>query len=75
MVTNKLGEPYLLFDMEKDPDELLNLIGAAEYETVQLKLERRLLRVLAENRCLKPAYTQMPTPKFSQEFSRIGTAE
>ena len=75
MVTNKAGEPYLLFDMQKDPQELQNLIGAPEYETVVVTLERKLMRAIAENRCLKPSLTQMPTPRFGQEFSRIGAAE
>jgi choline-sulfatase len=75
LVTNKEGEPYLLFHISEDPDELQNLIGAAEYEAVTVRLERKLMRALAENRCLKPSYTQMPTPRFGQEFARIGTAE
>ena len=75
MVTNKAGEPYLLFDMQNDPQELQNLIGAPEYETVVVTLERKLMRAIAENRCLKPSLTQMPTPRFGQEFSRIGAAE
>ena len=75
MVTNKAGEPYLLFDIQKDPQELQNLIGAPEYETVVVTLERKLMRAIAENRCLKPSLTQMPTPRFGQEFSRIGAAE
>jgi hypothetical protein len=33
------------------------------------------MRAIAENRCLKPSLTQMPTPRFGQEFSRIGAAE
>ena len=61
--------------MQKDPQELQNLIGAPEYETVVVTLERKLMRAIAENRCLKPSLTQMPTPRFGQEFSRIGAAE
>ena len=60
---------------EELQQELQNLIGAPEYETVVVTLERKLMRAIAENRCLKPSLTQMPTPRFGQEFSRIGAAE
>lgn len=33
LAVNRSGHPYLLFDLERDPDELRNLAGAPEWQT------------------------------------------
>lgn len=60
LVTNRHGEPYQMFCLEEDPEELDNLAGAPEFKEQEAALERRLFRAVAENRCLKPAALQMP---------------
>nr|WP_325302088.1 sulfatase-like hydrolase/transferase [uncultured Dysosmobacter sp.] len=70
IVCNAKGEPYLLFDLVHDSGETKNLIGAPEYAEEQAKLERLMLRVLAENRCLRPAVMQAPLLPEDAGFQR-----
>ena len=62
LVANRHGEPYQMFHLAEDPEELENLAGAPEYREQETVLERRLFRAVAENRRLKPAALQMPEP-------------
>ena len=68
LVTNAKGQVYQLFDLEKDPDELLNLAGAEEYQETETRLTLRLFRELAQSRCLTAAVMQMTEPPLSDEF-------
>lgn len=68
MVTNAQGEVYQLFDLEKGPDELLNLAGAEEYKETETQLTIKLFRELAANRCLTATVMQMTEPPLSEEF-------
>ena len=68
LVTNAKGDVYQLFDLEKDPDELLNLAGAEEYKETETRLTLRLFRELAQTRCLTAAVMQMTEPPLSEEF-------
>ena len=62
LVTNKRGEPYLLFCLPEDQDEQSDLAGTPEGELAWDILSKKLLYALAENRCLKPSVIQMPAP-------------
>ena len=68
MVTNAQGEVYQLFDLENDPDELLNMAGAEEYRKKEEELTIRLFRELAGTRCLTATVMQMTEPPLSAEF-------
>ena len=46
MVLNASGEPYLLFDLENDPDETNNLAGANTTASVRTDLRLRILEHL-----------------------------
>jgi arylsulfatase len=46
MVATTTGRPYLLFDLDKDPDESRNLVGSRKYAALQGDLERLLLQRL-----------------------------
>lgn len=69
-MTNRRGEPYLLFHLTEDPEELDNLAAASETEKAQDELLQALFRALAENQCLKPSLLQMPLPLESGTFQR-----
>jgi len=42
MVINRAGEPYVLFDLQNDPDDSMNLIGDPAYDDIVAKLRRDL---------------------------------
>jgi arylsulfatase A-like enzyme len=44
MAINKRGEPYLLYDLETDPDELRNLAGDPEHAGRERRLQSVMLR-------------------------------
>ena len=44
----RLYEPGQLFDLEEDPQELVNLAGRAEYGEIEGRLQARILRFLVE---------------------------
>ena len=46
---NNKGEIYMLFDRKNDPEEQLNLAGAAEYAELENMLLRKLMRAVSEN--------------------------
>jgi arylsulfatase len=46
IVFNQQGEPYLLFHLTEDPNELLNLIGDPQFEEVVADLNSRLIKRL-----------------------------
>lgn len=50
LTVNANGAPYLLFDLEKDPQETRNLIGLAKHadlrRDMQVRLQQRLVRTL-----------------------------
>ena len=48
MAINAEGLPYLLFDLERDPDEIHNLAGAIETAEVENKLCLRILEHLVQ---------------------------
>lgn len=71
LVTNRDGEPYLLFHLSDDPDELFDLSGTPEGARAWDMLSKKLLRALAENRRLKPVPLLMPTPaQDASQFQR-----
>jgi arylsulfatase A-like enzyme len=44
-----LNGPWLLFDNEKDPYQMNNLVNNSTYKTIQSKLEKSLLKILKTN--------------------------
>jgi choline-sulfatase len=44
MALNRDGQPYLLIDLQNDPDESLNLVGDPAYDEVLESLFRELMR-------------------------------
>ena len=47
MAVNREGQPYLLFSLQDDPDELRNLAGLDDYRDVETELRLRMFeRVL-----------------------------
>jgi arylsulfatase A-like enzyme len=48
MAVNREGQPYLLFDLEADPDELNNLAGIDEYKDVETQLRLRMFERVLE---------------------------
>ena len=48
---NGEGEGFMLFDLEEDPDEQVNLIGHPEYGDVEREMRERLLRAIASSQC------------------------
>jgi arylsulfatase len=50
MTLNRKGEPYLLFQRDRDPQERCNLAGKAEYRHVECELHARVRQRLDESR-------------------------
>jgi len=75
LVLNRDGLPYMLFNIADDPDELDNLAASPEYKDIETELQLKLLRALAENRCIKPSLIQMPVPSPGGNFRRYVKAE
>jgi arylsulfatase A-like enzyme len=48
MAVNREGQPYLLFDLEADPDELNNLAGIDDYRDVETQLRLRMFERILE---------------------------
>jgi arylsulfatase len=48
MAVNREGQPYLLFDLEADPDELNNLAGIDDYRNVETHLRLRMFERILE---------------------------
>jgi choline-sulfatase len=46
---NTLGEVYLLFSVQEDPDETANLAGLAKYKNVENQLRHCILNRLAQS--------------------------
>ncbi|MEM6820636.1 MAG: sulfatase/phosphatase domain-containing protein [Verrucomicrobiota bacterium] len=59
--TKKGGTPWLLFDLENDPDELDNLINEPNYQNVAKECHQKLRQLLFDSDdffVLAPAYEQ-----------------
>lgn len=65
MVVNALGESYLLFNVEDDPMEQLNVAGCPEYREVENRLKVRLLEEICRTTAVKPQISLAPIPKES----------
>ena len=67
---NKQGETYQLFDEQADPDELLNLAAAPEYQDVDAELRDKLLRTVLSSNRIAPAVVQITEPEQKDSFDR-----
>ena len=50
IVLNKNGEPYLLFDVQKDPNEINNLVVNREHRNIVIHLRLKILERLMSAR-------------------------
>ena len=50
IVLNKNGEPYLLFDVQKDPNEINNLVVNREHRNIVIHLRLKILERLMSTR-------------------------
>lgn len=48
LMLNRKGEPYRLFDLKKDPDEMEDLVGRREHQSLIAELKRKLLERRAQ---------------------------
>lgn len=62
LVTNRKGEPYLIFALKRDPGEQDNLAGTPEGAQIWTEKSKQLFSAVAENSCYKPSVIQMRTP-------------
>ncbi len=62
LVTNRKGEPYLIFALKRDPGEQDNLAGTPEGAQIWTEKSKQLFFAVAENSCYKPSVIQMRTP-------------
>lgn len=65
LVVNPLGQPYMLFDRQRDPQEIDNLAGDPAFAETEKELCLRLMRAIFENQTNKPSLTQI-TWKFNE---------
>ena len=49
LAINTQGHPYLLFDLESDPDERRNLAGSPEYRDIETTLRLKILERTASS--------------------------
>jgi hypothetical protein len=54
MAVNRRGEPYLLFDLEHDPDETRNLVGLGEVAQIEDELRLRILDRVVQSQVHNP---------------------
>lgn len=62
MVTNRHGQPYIIIDLQNDPNEQHNLVGTPEGQRIWAEKGQQMLSAIAENTCYKPSLIQMETP-------------
>lgn len=71
IVLNQHGQPYLIVDLEEDPNEQHNLAGTPRGDQIWTEKCKQLLSAMAENSCYKPSLMQMPTPDpWDRRFKR-----
>ena len=56
MALNRLGEAYLLFNLDEDPREETNLAGAADYQYIRSELSMRLVERISRSQLKEPWY-------------------
>jgi choline-sulfatase len=54
LALNRQGQPYLLYDLETDPDERHNLAGLPEVACLENRLRLRILERLTQAQVYKP---------------------
>jgi hypothetical protein len=59
IVFNKQGEPYLLFHLTEDPNELLNVIGDPQYADVVAEFKNRLIKRCSRARSFSSTISRM----------------
>ena len=56
MALNREGEVYLLFNLDEDPDEVVNLAGDDDYGVVRSELSQRLIERISRSQLKEPWY-------------------
>ena len=54
LALNRQGQPYLLFDLDNDPDETRNLIGTPDMADLIERLRLRILERLLQSQVYLP---------------------
>ena len=54
LALNRQGQTYLLYNLEKDPDESHNLAGLPEFRAIETELRLYILERLAQSQLYKP---------------------